>query len=104
LVELLGREEGPVRGRALAYLERFGPLALPSLNLGFVRAESAARQRGIAEAFTRVAGGLDRATQLEFVTDVAVLWGFAIEPAVRLELGKALSAVRRANEASSRIG
>jgi hypothetical protein len=104
LVELLGREEGPVRGRALDYLERFGPLALPSLNLGFVRTESAALQRGIGKALARIAGGLDRGLRLEFVTDVAVLWGFAVEPAVRLELGTALSAVRRANEKAARKG
>jgi hypothetical protein len=103
LVELLGREE-PIRSRALAYLERFGPLALPSLNLAFVRAESAALQRGIAEAFTRIAAGLDRGLRLELVTDVAMLWRFAVEPSVRLELGKALSAVRRANEKVARNG
>ena len=101
LVELLGREE-PIRGRALAYLERFGPLAMPSLSLGFVRTESATLQRGIAEAFTRIVGSLDRAQRLELVTDVAVLLRFAVEPAVRSELGKVLSAVRRANEAAPR--
>src|SRR5262245_36460309 len=86
LVELLGREDEPVRGQALAYLGRFGPLARPSLNLAFVRAGSAALQRGISEALTRIAGSLDRAQQLELVTDVTVLWRFAVEPSVRLEL------------------
>jgi hypothetical protein len=104
LVELLGREEGPVRGQALAYLGRFGPLAMPSLSLGFVRTESAALQRGISEALARIAGSLDRAQQLELVTDVAVLLRFAVEPAVRSELGKVLSAVRRADEKVARNG
>src|SRR5262249_44612910 len=92
LVELLGREEEPVRGQALIYLGRFGPLAMPSLSLGFVRTESAALRRGVSEALARIAGSLDRAQQLELVTDVTVLWRFAVEPSVRLELGKALSA------------
>jgi hypothetical protein len=104
LVELLGREEGPVRGRALAYLGRFGPLAMPSLSLGFVRTESATLQRGISAALTRIAGSLDRGLRLELVYDVAMLWRFAVEPSVRLELGKALGAVRRANEKVARNG
>jgi hypothetical protein len=100
LVELLGREEGPVRGQSLAYLSRFGPQVLPTLVLTFTRTSSAPLQRGIIEALTRIAGTLDRARQVELVTDLVVLARFAVEPAVRLELGKVLIVVRRSNDAT----
>src|SRR5262249_12467466 len=39
LVELLGREEGPVRDQAVAHLARLGPPAVPSLVLRFTRTD-----------------------------------------------------------------
>jgi HEAT repeat protein len=104
LVELLGRDEGPVRDQAVAYLGRLGGLALPSLVLRFTRTDSPALQRGIIEALTQIAGrlDLDRARRLELLTDVAVLLRFAVEGPIRLELGKVVIAIRQANEAASR--
>ena len=102
LVELLGREEGPVRDQAVAYLSRLGPLAVPDLVLRFPRTDRAALQQGIIDALTCIAPGLDRDQSLELVIDLWVLLGFAVEQPVRLGLGKVLVAVRRANEASSR--
>src|SRR3954469_22990076 len=67
LVELLGREEGPVRDQAVAYLARASSFAVPSLVLRFTRTDGAALQRGIIEALTRIAPALDRDQSLELV-------------------------------------
>jgi hypothetical protein len=102
VVELLGRDEGPVRDQALAYLARLGPFAVPPLVLRFARTDRAALQHGIIEALTQVVPGLDRGQKLKLLIDLSVLVRFAVERPVRLGLGKVLVAVRRANEAPSR--
>jgi hypothetical protein len=104
LVELLGRDEGPVRRRAMAYLTRLGGLARPSLVLRFTRTDSPALQRGIIEALTQIAESLDRAQQVELMKDLVVLLCFAVDASIRQGLGQVLIAIRRASEAAARTG
>jgi hypothetical protein len=102
LVELLGRDDGPVRRQALAYLARFGPLALPSLHLRFAQTRSAWLQRGIAEALALIAGGLGRDDRIELLGDLAMLSRLAVGSDVGRGLGEVFNALRRASGAAAR--
>jgi hypothetical protein len=101
LVDLLDGA-GTARHQALASLAQFEGRALPILTLRFTLTCSVARQRGIVEALTRMAPGLNQEERIDLMIEVMSLVRFAVDESVRRGLAGLLAVARTANEVDSR--
>jgi hypothetical protein len=95
---------GTTRCQALASLVQFGGRAVPALTLRFTRTRSVILQRGIVEALTRMAPGLQLTERIDLMTEVLALTRFAADASVCRDLAGLLAVARTANEAGSRTG
>jgi hypothetical protein len=93
---------GTAQRQALASLAQFGGRAVPALTLRFMRTRSVATQRGIVEALTRMAPGLQHTERIDLMTELLALGRFAVDASVGRDLAGLLDVARTANEADSR--
>src|SRR5262249_26148184 len=103
LVDLLDGA-GTTRCQALASLSQFGGRAVPALTLRFTRTCSVAMQRGIIEALTRMAPGLQLTERIDLMTEVLALGRFAADASASRDLGGLLAWARTTNKPDSRTG
>jgi hypothetical protein len=93
---------GTTQHQALASLAQFGGRAVPALTLRFMRTRSVAMQRGIVEALTRMAPGLQLTERIDLMTEVLALTRFAADASVGRDLAGLLAVARTTNAADSR--